>query len=85
MARQIEELLNLGPKSARALAAIGVHNEDDLRTLGVIPAYRRLKHAEPTGTSLNMLYAMQGALMDIHWNQLPLELKADLKHRLDGS
>ncbi len=26
-----------------------------------------------------MLYALQGALMDIHWNQLPDEIKNHLK------
>ncbi len=82
MAKSVSKLMNLGSKSAQALDSIGVCSEDDLRKLGVVDAYRRLKHANPKGVSLNMLYAMQGALMNIHWNQVSDEIKEDLRRRV---
>ena len=82
MSRPVAEMLNLGAKSARVLGSIGIRTEGELRKIGIVNAYRHLKHADPKGTSLLMLYALQGALMDIHWNQLPEEIKDDLKRQL---
>lgn len=78
-ARPPTALRNLGPKSARALTEVGVTSEADLRALGAVAAYRRVKHADPRGTSLNMLYALHGALTDTPWQALPEAEKADLR------
>jgi len=83
MSTPVEHLRNLGPKSAHMLADVGIKTEADLRNVGVIDAYRRVKHAHPRRASLLMLYALQGALMDIHWNLVPDEIRADLKARLN--
>jgi hypothetical protein len=50
-----------------------------LRRLGALAAYRRLKHAFPRQVSLVMLYALEGALRDCHWNHLPPAVKERLK------
>ena len=39
-----------------------------------------VKLAYPDRVSLNLLYALQGALLDLPWNELPLKMKAML-HR----
>ena len=73
----IESLRNLGPKSAQWLAAIDVYTYDDLQKLGPVTAYRLLQSAGYK-VSLNLLYAMYGALEDLAWNQLPQTTKDDL-------
>ena len=78
-AEAIERLANLGPKSCRMLAAAGVRSVRDLRELGAVEAYRRVRAANPSGVSLNMLWALQGALLGLKWTDLPPEMKADLK------
>lgn len=75
----LEKLKNLGPKTARALVAVGIADEATLRSLGPVEAWRRLKAANPRETSLVGLYAIYGALAGVHWNDLPDELKASLK------
>jgi len=76
----LETLENLGPTSVRWLNAIGVHTRRDLENLGSIDAYRLLKN-HGFNASLNLVYAIEGALRGCAWNRLPPKLKADLKTR----
>lgn len=75
----LESLKNIGPKTARALNGVGIADAVVLRDVGPVEAWRRLKAAAPRETSLVGLYAIYGALVDVHWNDLPDELKASLR------
>lgn len=79
MTADLTDLKNIGPASARLLREIGVARPATLRRLGAVAVYRRLKHAFPRQVSLVMLYALEGALRDCHWNRLPPGVKASLK------
>ncbi|MEZ5832485.1 MAG: TfoX/Sxy family protein [Dongiaceae bacterium] len=79
MTGDLQSLKNIGPASARQLRDVGIESEADLRDLGALAAYRRLKHAFPREVSLNMLYALEGALTGCHWNRLPPGAKQRLK------
>ncbi|WP_075184946.1 TfoX/Sxy family protein [Teredinibacter haidensis] len=70
-------LKNLGMASVNILQAIGINNYDDLSQMGAVEAYCRIK-ARGIHVSKVMLYALQGALMDVHWNDLSPDLKAQL-------
>lgn len=72
-------LKNIGPVSARQLREVGIDSAAALRRIGALDAYRRLKHAFPREISLVMLYALEGALRDCHWNRLPPGVKDRLK------
>lgn len=61
-----------------ALTAIGIADAAALREIGPVEAWRRLKAAAPHETSLVGLYALYGALIDVHWNDLPAEVRAAL-------
>lgn len=74
---------NLGPKSSEWLASVGVHTLDDVVALGVVETYKRVKAAYPKQVSLNLLYGLQAALLDISWNELPPDVKAELKRQVD--
>ncbi len=78
----LTNLKNLGEKSARMLIEAGIKTEADLRRMGAVEAYRRVKHVNPGRVSLLMLYALQGALMDLHWSRIPDDIKADLKRQV---
>lgn len=84
MSRSIERLRNLGPKSARMLAEVGIHSESDLRAVGAAEAYARLRLVSAHGLSLNALYAMYGALMDCDWRSLPPDAKAELRREVEA-
>ena len=66
---------NIGPKSKQWLASIDVHTLDDVVSLGVIETYKRVQAAYPEKVSLNLLYALQAALLDLPWNELPPDIK----------
>lgn len=70
-------LKNLGMASVNILNAIGVHSYQELSDIGAVEAYCRIK-SRGIHVSKVMLYALQGALMNIHWNDLSPELKAQL-------
>ncbi|GAB1262491.1 TfoX/Sxy family protein [Aurantivibrio plasticivorans] len=76
-AKELIELKNLGAASVNILRAIGVSTYDDLKSMGSVQAYRRIK-ARGINVSKVMLYALEGALLDIHWKAL----EPDLKERL---
>jgi len=70
---------NIGPKSREWLASIGVHTLDDVARLGVVETYKRVKAAYPEKVTLNMLWGLQAALLDISWNELPPDIKDQLR------
>lgn len=74
---ELLKLKNLGMASVNILHAVGINTFSDLRSVGAVDAYRRIK-ARDINVSKVMLYALQGALLDIHWNDLPLDMKAQL-------
>lgn len=74
---ELLQLKNLGMASVNILRAIGINTLADLQRMGAVEAYRRIK-ARDINVSKVMLYALQGALMDVHWNDLPPPLKAQL-------
>ena len=61
-----EKLRNIGPKSAAWLRQVGLRSRADLEAVGTVEAFMRVKRAgfKP---SLNLLYALEGALRDCHW------------------
>lgn len=73
----------LGPKSSEWLASIGIHTLDDVAKLGVVETYRRVKAAYPEKVTLNMLYGLQAALLGIRWDELPPDIKAELKRQVE--
>lgn len=68
---------NLGPKSAAWLNEIGITSLEDLHCLGSIEVMLRLKQAG-IPVSLNLLYALEGALAGRHWQDVRRERKAEL-------
>jgi len=69
---------NIGPVSEEWLRVAGVHTMEDLEKTGSVEAYRLIK-LHGFNASLNLLYALEGAIRDVHWNALPETTKAKLK------
>ena len=75
-------MINLGPKSAERLVAVGIKDAEMLRQAGAAAAYRKVKARFPNDTSLNLLWAIQGALMELHWLDVPHEIRQLLRDEL---
>jgi hypothetical protein len=70
-------LRNLGPKSAAWLRQVGLRTRDDLAATGPVEAYMRVRRAG-FRPGLNLLYAIEGALQDTHWQEVPEARRAEL-------
>jgi hypothetical protein len=74
----VSQLLNLGPKSSQWLHDIGIYTLADLQAVGVVEAYCLVKTLHDQA-SLNLLYALYGALHNVRWNELTPETKEQLQ------
>lgn len=76
------KMRNIGPKSAAWLRQVGLRSFEDLQRVGSVDAFAKIKRAgfKP---SLNLLYALEGALLDCHWQQLPEERRNELLQAWD--
>ena len=68
---------NLGPRSAEALVAAGISSVDELKRLGSVAAYAKVKQAEPRVT-LNLLWALEGAITGLPWQVVAKEHRTSL-------
>lgn len=82
---QIEKVRNIGPKTAEWLQKINISTLDELEEAGALHAYRRLLARFPHKVSLNALWSIQAALLDLHWLELPAEIKKALLEQLEQS
>ena len=71
------KLRNIGPKSAAWLRQVGLRSLEDLAAVGPVDAYMKVRRAgfKP---SLNLLYSLEGALQDCHWQEVPEARRAEL-------
>ncbi|NUS37505.1 MAG: TfoX/Sxy family protein [Lysobacter sp.] len=78
------KLRNIGPKSAAWLRQVGLRSREDLAAIGTVEAFMRVKRAgfKP---SLNLLYAIEGALLDCHWQEIPDARRSELVLAADAA
>jgi TfoX/Sxy family transcriptional regulator of competence genes len=76
----VAKLENIGPKSAAWLRAVGITTRAELERAGSVGAYRRVVEAgfEP---SLQLLYALEGALLELRADRLPEAVRENLRQR----
>lgn len=82
---RLSDLRNLGPKSENALANAGITTPEQLAALGSVNAYVALKRHDAR-VSLNMLWALEGALTDRDWREVARNdrLRLLLSHELSS-
>ena len=68
---------NLGPKSADILARAGLTTLAQLQEIGAVAAYVRAKNTG-ANVSLNLLWALEGAISGLHWQEVAREHRASL-------
>lgn len=75
----VDTLPGIGPVTQGWLKEVGIRTESELRSIGAVEAYRRLKFMVPRQANLNALYALEAALRGCHWLDLPQDVKASLQ------
>lgn len=80
-------LPNLGPASALMLVEAGIDRIECLEDLGAVAAYWQVKQHRQShglGCSLNLLWALAGALENCHWTQIKRHQGGDLLLAVDA-
>jgi DNA transformation protein len=65
------------------LATAGITSHQQLRALGAVAAYARVKRVAPKA-SLNLLWALEGALTGLAWQQVARDHRTSLLLALDA-
>jgi DNA transformation protein len=82
---RLADLPGLGVRSEAWLAEVGVTSEDELRRLGALVVWRRLKHWNPRLVTMNALYALHGAINGLPWRAVDAATKARLRAEAEAS
>ena len=80
---ELTSMRNIGKTMEEKLKAVDICTAEELRQTGSKEAFLRLKLRYPN-VCLVHLYTIQGAIDDLGYNQLPDEVKRDLKAFSDG-
>jgi len=79
----LSTLPNIGKKIEASLNEIGVHSREDLEKMGSIEAWHRMRAKHPQkDTCICALYALEGALTNNCWHELPEPVKEELQIRV---
>lgn len=71
---------NIGTTIAEKLAEIGIYSLADLQAVGAAKAYLKIKENYPDKiiSVCYYLYSFEGALLDLHWDDIPEKRKKEL-------
>lgn len=81
---ELSKLKGLGPKSEAWLNEIGIYSRNELEQTGAVQAFIKLEQGCSVKPSLNFLYAMAGALENVHWTQIVKSEKSRLLLELES-
>lgn len=77
MENNLQGLKNLGNTSILWLHTIGVNSREELEHKGAVQAYTEIKQ-RGIRVSKVLLYALHGAMINTHWNELDDHTKQQL-------
>jgi len=82
--KRLRDLIGLGPKSEAVLSSIGIKTPENLKEIGAVEAFIKLRQTVDPKPSLNLLYAMVGALENRSWLDIARHERESLLMALDG-
>ena len=78
----LSELRGLGPVSVAMLGSVGITNAAQLRKADIFLLFKKIKTLHPR-TSINLLYALLGAVDDQDWRAVARERRTEMLMRLE--
>ncbi|MBQ9989508.1 MAG: TfoX/Sxy family DNA transformation protein [Lachnospiraceae bacterium] len=79
---ELTTMMNIGKEMAKKLTSVGIDTSEKLAEEGSKQAFVKLKTAYPS-VCLVHLYALEGAITNVEFNQLSKEKKEELKEFSD--
>lgn len=80
---ELTSLKNIGEKIEKRLKAVDISTAEELKKVGSKEAFIRLKSQDPSVCAM-YLYTLEGAISGVEYNQLPDDVKKNLKEFSDG-
>ncbi|MDC0609474.1 TfoX/Sxy family DNA transformation protein [Vibrio sp.] len=80
--QRLKDLPNLRLSIERMLKKAGIKTVDELIEQGSVRAYRAIKDTSPSDPSLELLWALEGAIEGIHWSVITQDRRDELTKSL---
>ncbi len=78
MDNSLRGLPNIGKTLEEKLIKAGIASADQLKEMGSLEAFRRIRAGVDTSSCLSMLFALEGAVQGIRWHELHKEFRDKL-------
>lgn len=79
---RLKDLPNLRLATERMLKKAGIHSVDQLQQTGAVDAYQAIRQSHSSDVSLELLWALEGAIEGKHWSVIPPSRREELKKNL---
>ncbi|WP_260258861.1 TfoX/Sxy family DNA transformation protein [Vibrio intestinalis] len=80
---RIKDLPNLRLATERMLKKAGIESVANLEQTGSVEAFKAIKASHDNEVSLELLWALEGAINRTHWSVIPKDRRDELLDRLD--
>ncbi|MGF1765571.1 TfoX/Sxy family DNA transformation protein [Aliivibrio kagoshimensis] len=80
---RLKDLPNLRLGTERMLKKAGISTIEQLRTSGSLGAYQAIKSTHNTAVSVELLWALEGAICGKHWSVIPQSRRDELLVKLN--
>lgn len=79
---RLKDLPNLRLATERMLKKAGIESVTDLHSKGALEAYKAIKQTHSSSISLELLWALEGAIEGKHWSVIPQSRRDELAKSL---
>ncbi|MGC7891111.1 TfoX/Sxy family DNA transformation protein [Vibrio anguillarum] len=79
---RLKDLPNLRLATERMLRKAGIESVTDLHTKGALEAYKAIQQTHSSSISLELLWALEGAIEGKHWSVIPQSRRDELAKSL---
>lgn len=79
---RLKDLPNLRLATERMLKKAGIHSVDQLQQAGSVAAYQAIRQSHSSDVSVELLWALEGAIEGKHWSVIPPSRREELKKSL---
>lgn len=80
---RLKDLPNLRLATERMLKKAGIETVEDLQQKGSVNAYQAIKSTHNTDVSVELLWALEGAINGTHWSVIPNDRRQELLSRIN--
>lgn len=81
---RLKDLPNLRLATERMLKKAGISSVAQLEETGALGAYRAIQDSHASDVSLELLWALEGAIKGTHWSVIPQDRRSELMAGLNG-